>query len=99
LPGLRCKRNFVPHHGIADWPVRTVRIELASLIACAVSLVAHQKRRSLLPQTSTHVDCTPCGCPPRLGEHGGAILREAGFSDREIEALIAEGAMVEADPA
>ncbi|MGZ3352350.1 MAG: hypothetical protein ACXU89_25805, partial [Xanthobacteraceae bacterium] len=27
LPGLRCKRNFVPRHGIADWPVRTVRIE------------------------------------------------------------------------
>jgi crotonobetainyl-CoA:carnitine CoA-transferase CaiB-like acyl-CoA transferase len=37
--------------------------------------------------------------PPRLGEHGGAILREAGFSDSEIEALIADGAMVEADPA
>jgi crotonobetainyl-CoA:carnitine CoA-transferase CaiB-like acyl-CoA transferase len=37
--------------------------------------------------------------PPRLGEHGGVILREAGFSDSEIEALVAEGAMIEADPA
>lgn len=31
--------------------------------------------------------------PPRLGEHGGEILREAGFSGREIEALIAEGSL------
>jgi crotonobetainyl-CoA:carnitine CoA-transferase CaiB-like acyl-CoA transferase len=36
--------------------------------------------------------------PPRLGEHGEAILREAGFSSHEIEMLIADGAMVEADP-
>jgi crotonobetainyl-CoA:carnitine CoA-transferase CaiB-like acyl-CoA transferase len=36
--------------------------------------------------------------PPRLGEHSGAILREAGFSSHDIETLIAEGAMVEADP-
>jgi crotonobetainyl-CoA:carnitine CoA-transferase CaiB-like acyl-CoA transferase len=33
--------------------------------------------------------------PPGLGEHGGEILREAGFSDGEIEALIAEGGLVE----
>ena len=37
--------------------------------------------------------------PPRLGEHGEGILREAGFSEREIETLIAEGATIEADPA
>ena len=34
--------------------------------------------------------------PPRLGEHGGEILREAGFSEREIDALIAEGGLIEA---
>jgi crotonobetainyl-CoA:carnitine CoA-transferase CaiB-like acyl-CoA transferase len=32
--------------------------------------------------------------PPRLGEHGGEILREAGLSDGEIEALVSEGALI-----
>jgi len=31
--------------------------------------------------------------PPRLGEHGVEILREAAFSDSEIEALIGDGAL------
>jgi crotonobetainyl-CoA:carnitine CoA-transferase CaiB-like acyl-CoA transferase len=35
--------------------------------------------------------------PPRLGEHGTEILREAGFSDSEMKALIAEGALVNPD--
>jgi crotonobetainyl-CoA:carnitine CoA-transferase CaiB-like acyl-CoA transferase len=37
--------------------------------------------------------------PPRLGEHGTEILREAGFSDDEIETLVAEGALIENDAA
>ncbi|HEU0083298.1 MAG TPA: CoA transferase [Bradyrhizobium sp.] len=36
--------------------------------------------------------------PPRLGEHGREILREAGFSDDEMRQLTAEGALVESDP-
>ena len=36
--------------------------------------------------------------PPRLGEHGGEILREAGFASSDIEALVAEGAVIESDP-
>ena len=36
--------------------------------------------------------------PPRLGEHGGEILREAGLSDDEIGRLVAEGALIENDP-
>jgi crotonobetainyl-CoA:carnitine CoA-transferase CaiB-like acyl-CoA transferase len=32
--------------------------------------------------------------PPRLGEHGREILREAGFSDGEIEAMVSEGALI-----
>ncbi len=33
--------------------------------------------------------------PPRLGEQGGEILREAGFSDSEVETLIGDGALIE----
>jgi crotonobetainyl-CoA:carnitine CoA-transferase CaiB-like acyl-CoA transferase len=36
--------------------------------------------------------------PPRLGEHGGEILREAGFSDGEIEAMVSEGALIRGEP-
>lgn len=32
--------------------------------------------------------------PPRLGEHGDEILREAGFSGDEIKELVAEGALI-----
>ena len=31
--------------------------------------------------------------PPSVGEHGGGILREAGFSEVEIEALVSSGAI------
>jgi crotonobetainyl-CoA:carnitine CoA-transferase CaiB-like acyl-CoA transferase len=36
--------------------------------------------------------------PPGLGEHGSEILREAGFSDDDIEALVTEGALIQRDP-
>jgi crotonobetainyl-CoA:carnitine CoA-transferase CaiB-like acyl-CoA transferase len=35
--------------------------------------------------------------PPCLGEQGGEILREAGFSDREVETLIGDGALIESN--
>jgi crotonobetainyl-CoA:carnitine CoA-transferase CaiB-like acyl-CoA transferase len=35
---------------------------------------------------------------PRLGEHSLDVLREAGFADAEIKALLASGATVEAPP-
>ena len=35
--------------------------------------------------------------PPRLGEHGEEILREVGFSDGEIEALLTDGALGDPD--
>ncbi len=35
--------------------------------------------------------------PPRLGEHGAEILREAGLADAEIAALVDEGALIKPD--
>ena len=46
-----------------------------------------QFRTPLTPQDRTH---TP---PPKQGEHTTAMLREAGYSDAEIAALRAEGAV------
>jgi crotonobetainyl-CoA:carnitine CoA-transferase CaiB-like acyl-CoA transferase len=36
---------------------------------------------------------TPVGPAPRPGEHGPAVLREAGFSDAQIEAWLAQGVL------
>ena len=37
--------------------------------------------------------------PPGLGEHGDQILREAGFSEDDIEQLLTEGALIQGDKA
>lgn len=46
-----------------------------------------------LPISLSLTPPVPQGPPPRTGEHGRAILREAGFSDAEIDALVASGAV------
>ncbi|MDX1434736.1 MAG: hypothetical protein R3286_20015, partial [Gammaproteobacteria bacterium] len=33
--------------------------------------------------------------PPRLGEHSAEILREAGYSEAELDGMIASGAVVQ----
>jgi crotonobetainyl-CoA:carnitine CoA-transferase CaiB-like acyl-CoA transferase len=46
--------------------------------------------------SGVRVDGAPLGprtAPPLLGEHTGQVLREAGFSDQEIDALREEKAV------
>jgi crotonobetainyl-CoA:carnitine CoA-transferase CaiB-like acyl-CoA transferase len=54
---------------------------LVGLPALPIELGSERSRLGLVRQ------------PPRIGEHGPAILREAGFSDAEIEALHSAGAI------
>jgi crotonobetainyl-CoA:carnitine CoA-transferase CaiB-like acyl-CoA transferase len=47
-----------------------------------------------IPQLPINLSLTPpsiSGPPPQLGEHGRAILMEAGFSEEEIEAFVSRG--------
>ncbi len=46
-----------------------------------------------LPISLSLAPPAPQGPPPRTGEHGRAILHEAGFADPEIDALIQSGAV------
>jgi len=49
----------------------------------------------VVPDHAVRFNDTPCAIErlqPKLGEHGRDVLREAGLSDREIEALLASGA-------
>ena len=41
-----------------------------------------------LPVELSKTPANPAGPPPGLGEHGRAILREAGYTDAEIESLV-----------
>jgi crotonobetainyl-CoA:carnitine CoA-transferase CaiB-like acyl-CoA transferase len=50
-----------------------------------------------MPDVPLRFADTPAGIdrlPPRLGEHGHDILREAGLSEREIDALAAQGGLM-----
>jgi crotonobetainyl-CoA:carnitine CoA-transferase CaiB-like acyl-CoA transferase len=47
----------------------------------------HQMRTPLTPKDRKHAP------PPKQGEHTHAILRDAGFSDGEIEAMKTKGAI------
>jgi crotonobetainyl-CoA:carnitine CoA-transferase CaiB-like acyl-CoA transferase len=45
-----------------------------------------------IPATYSRTPASIRRLPPRLGEHSGEILREAGLSPAEIEAMLASGA-------
>jgi crotonobetainyl-CoA:carnitine CoA-transferase CaiB-like acyl-CoA transferase len=51
-----------------------------------------------LPVRFSATAATPERLQPRLGEHSVEVLREAGLSDSEIEALLATGATVDGRP-
>jgi len=46
-----------------------------------------------LPIGLSATPASPAGPPPALGEHGRAILRAAGYTDAQIDALIGENAI------
>jgi crotonobetainyl-CoA:carnitine CoA-transferase CaiB-like acyl-CoA transferase len=51
---------------------------------------------AMLPRLPIELSLTPpsaLGPPPAAGEHGRAILHEAGYTDAEIEELIRRGAV------
>jgi hypothetical protein len=64
-----------------------------------IKLTAFDAETRLKASASSETPLSIRHYAPRLGEHGGAIRCEAGFTESEIETLPAEGAMVEADPA
>lgn len=58
--------------------------------------------RLRLPGVSTRFSASPGAIgrlPPRLGEHSVEVLREAGYDDDRIGAMIASGATLQAPPA
>jgi len=55
-------------------------------------------RLPLLPVESSEYRPRTVIGPPRLGQHTRAVLAEAGYSEREIEALLREGVVAEEPP-
>ena len=54
-------------------------------------------RMTRFPMTFSETPADVRRLPPRLGEHSAEILREAGLSEADIEALVAAGATLTAD--
>ncbi|MFT3667128.1 MAG: CaiB/BaiF CoA-transferase family protein [Pseudoxanthomonas sp.] len=73
---------------LADPQVRArgMIVETAHPLAGAVPMVGSPLKLSATPVTSPRA-------PPMLGQHTDSVLREAGFSDDEIAALRASGAI------
>jgi crotonobetainyl-CoA:carnitine CoA-transferase CaiB-like acyl-CoA transferase len=92
--------NELEKHGVPSSAVQTVGqvLDDSQLEALgqlwAVELPGAEARWVRIPRLPIDLSLTPCeiaGRPPTLGEHGQAILEEAGLSGAEISDLAARG--------
>jgi crotonobetainyl-CoA:carnitine CoA-transferase CaiB-like acyl-CoA transferase len=68
--------------------------QLAALGQLGTLTLADQHAEVAVPRLPFELSATPtelASAPPTHGEHGRAILKEAGYSDTEIERLVASG--------
>jgi crotonobetainyl-CoA:carnitine CoA-transferase CaiB-like acyl-CoA transferase len=87
-------------HDIANDPIQTPGQVLNDPQAAALGLFTELdlpgEQSVLLPRLPISLSLTPPtpqGPPPSTGQHGRAVLHEAGYSDGEIDALVRSGAV------
>jgi crotonobetainyl-CoA:carnitine CoA-transferase CaiB-like acyl-CoA transferase len=88
------KRHDVPADAVQSAENVLADPQLAALDQLA-EVALQGESPGLVPRLPVSLSLTPpevAGAPPQLGEHGRAILREAGYSDAEIDALAASRA-------
>jgi crotonobetainyl-CoA:carnitine CoA-transferase CaiB-like acyl-CoA transferase len=91
---------LLDEHEIANDPIQTPSQVLNDPQAAALGLFTQLELTGeepvALPRLPISLSRTPPtsqGPPPAAGEHGRAILREAGYKDTEIDALVQSGAV------
>ena len=90
--------EVLDRYDVANDPVQTPGQVLADRQAAALGqleeIALAGEKSALVPRLPIGLSLTPPsiqGPPPGVGEHTRAILREAGYSDREIQTLIDSG--------
>ena len=85
-----CKQHDVPADAVQNAQQVIEDFQVAALDQLAeVTLEGHGPAK--IPRLPIGLSATPpavMGPPPKLGEHGRAILLEAGYSDAEIDELV-----------
>jgi crotonobetainyl-CoA:carnitine CoA-transferase CaiB-like acyl-CoA transferase len=88
-------------HGIPCGPINTIDQALADPQVQARGIVVRMGDRDFLG-SPLKLSRTPTALrrgPAEIGEHSREVLREAGFSAAEVEALLASGAVAQGAPA